>query len=309
MKQTSAGNIIHAILLLLITTAVFGAYILLAAQNHFPQIEPMLNGTAARPFVYRVLPSFFIKIISNVFGFSPYLSAMIIMYISLMGFTYTILALAKLFLPTPYVRSFTLFAPVGLLPFLIYQRHIYDFPTLFFFTLALYFLARNKLGIYILIFTITTLTKETSLFLFIFFLLQFRNIGTKKIIFWSTIQILIYAALRFATIYLFRNNPGGLLESHLYDHFNIYRLYPELAVVLFLLLFTIAGIAVLQTQDKTNFLRNSFIAIGGPTLVLYLVAGMPFEMRIFLEAYPSAFLSIALVSTVFIDRFRGSRET
>lgn len=309
MKQTLTANILYAIVLLLITTAIFGVYILLAAQNHFPQIEPLINGTAVRPFVYRVLPSFIIKIISSVFGFSSYLGAIIVMYLSLMGFSYAIWALAKFFLPTSNARSVTLLAPIGLLPFMIYQRHIYDFPTLLFFTLALYFLARNKLWIYILVFTITTLTKETSLFLLFFFLLQFRNIGIKKIVFWSTIQILIYSTLRFGIIYLFRNNPGALMEFHLTDHLYMYRLYPELGMILFLLLLTTAGTAILQTRDKTNFLRNSLIAIGGPTLVLYFLFGMPFEMRIFLEVYPSTFLSIALTTTALIDRFPARKET
>ena len=303
MKKISTTNILHAFVLVFITTSIFGIYILLAAQNHFPQIEPMINGTAPRPFVYRVLPSFIIKILSNALGISPYLSAIITMYISLIGFSFSILALAQLFLPPLYVRPITLIAPIGLLPFLIYQRHIYDFPILFVFTLALYYLARNNLGMYILMFTIATLTKETSIFLFIFFLIQFKNMRIKKIILWSIAQIFIYSALRLGIIFLFRNNSGTVMESHLYDHLNMYRQYPEFAAILFFLLFATAGIAILQKEDKTNFLRTSLIAIGGPTFVLYLLSGMPFEMRIFLEAYPSAFLSTALTATAFLDRF------
>lgn len=297
MKNISIKNILYALVLLLITTSIFVIYILLSAQNHFPQIEPMINGTAARPFVYRVLPSFIIKILSITLGISSYLSAIIIMYISLIGFSFTLMALAKIFLPLSYASAIALLAPIGLLPFLIYQRHIYDFPTLLVFTLALYFLARNNLGMYILIFTIATLTKETSIFLFVFFLIQFSSIGAKRILLWSAAQIFIYAILRLGTVFLFRNNAGGMMEFHLDDHLNMYRQYPEYTVILFLLLFTIAGTAILQKEDKTNFLRNSAIAIGGPTFVLYLLSGMPFEMRIFLEAYPSTFLSIALTAT------------
>jgi len=300
MKQFSIVNLLHVFVLFLITTAVFGVYILLAIQNHFPQIEPIINGTEARPYVYRVLPSFIVMIISTTFGISPYLSSIIMMYISLIGFSFTILVLARLFLPASHVRSITLFAPIGLLPFLIYQRKIYDFPILFIFTLALYYLAKNNLVKYILIFAIATLTKETSIFLLIFFLLQFRNIGSKNIIFWGILQIFIYSVIRLGVIYLFRNNSGTIIESHLKEHLNTYLQFPELAMILFFILLTTAGTILLKTQDNTNFLRNSLIAIGSPTFILYLLSGMPFEIRVFLEAYPSAFLLIALIATGFI---------
>lgn len=308
MKRIPTGKIFYTFTLLLETTVVFGVYILLATQNHFPQIEPLVNGTAARPFVYRVFPTLLIMLISNISGFSSYLSAIIVMYLSLVGFSYAMWALASFFLPPSSSGVVTLLALGGLLPFLVYQRHIYDFPTLFLFTLALYFLANRRLWLYILVFAITTLTKETSLFLFFFFLLQFRKIGMNKLLYWSMIQICIYSLLRFGIMYLFRNNPGVFIEFHLLDHLYVYRLYPQLTVILFILLMIIAGIAIFENQEKTNFLRNSLIAIGGPTFILYLLFGMPFEMRIFLEAYPSAFLTVAMTAIPLIGRMRARRE-
>jgi NADH:ubiquinone oxidoreductase subunit 6 (subunit J) len=124
---------------------------------------------------------------------------------------------------------------------------------------------------------------------FYFFSAPIQKYRFKKILFWGILQIFIYYVIRLGVIYLFRNNPGTIIESHLKEHLNTYLQFPELAVILFFILLTTAVTILLKTQDKTNFLQNSLNAIGNPTFILYLLFGMPFEIHFFLEAYPSLF--------------------
>lgn len=309
-KQRPAVDFLYTFTLWLITTVVFGLYIWLSTQNHFSQLEPMINGTALRPYVYRVLAPFLIKTLSLLPGISSYSSALIVMYLSLVGFSRTILALAKFFLSARHARTVALLSLVGLIPLLIVQRYIYDFPILFLFTLALYFLAKSDFAKYILTFVFATLSKETSLFLFLFFAIQFRNIERRKFQLLCFIQLVIYLAIRLSLIGLFRDNPGSLAEFHMYDHFTAYLRSPISAIFLFFTIVLIVGIGALHTQSQYDFLRNTLVAIGAPTLFLYFLFGMPFEVRVFLETYPGVFLlaSLATIRWINNDRKTSSKN-
>lgn len=302
MIRKPRGNLLYAFALSILSSAVFVMYILLALQNPFHQLEPMINGTATRPFVYRVLTPILVRIISDVSGASPHLGATFIMYLSLLGFSWSISALAEIFLSPQYSRPFSLLAPVGLVPFVLWQRHIYDFPTLFLFTLALYFLAKRDFGKYLLTFVLATLSKETSLFLTLFFAIQFRKMERRSFLFLVSTQAFVYILIRLALIALFRNNPGSILEFHAYDQLEAILQYPLNATMVLGAIISIIWFGMVYPQDKCNFVRNSLFVTGGPTLLLYFFFGMPFEVRVFLEVYPSIFLMTSLMAISLINR-------
>ncbi len=300
-KFLSISGFLYAFALWLIATIVFGYYIWLASQNHFSQLDPMLEGTAPRPYVYRILAPGIIRILSVVLGITRYNSALLVMYVSLLGFTWTIPAIGKVLISSKNIRIFSLLSPLGLIPFLIEQRHVYDFPTLFLFVLALYFLAKNDCIKYLFVFTLATCSKETSLFLVLFFVLQYRTIERKKFIYLTASQVGIYAVIRWFTIELFRNNPGSLAEFHLSEHFHAYLQSPLSACLLFGAIVGIIWIGIIRIPPEHKFLRNALISSGGPTLLSYFLFGVPFEIRIFLETYPAIFLIFSLQVIRSID--------
>jgi hypothetical protein len=212
------------------------------------------------------------------------------------------LALTRIFLPIKFFKGCALLAPVGLIPFLFEQRHLYDFPTLFLFTLALYYLAKNDLPKYILVFILVTLSKETSLFLVVFFAMQFRKMERRSFLAVVLIQIAIYVFIRGLLMDIYKNNPGRILEFHLYEHLNAYSQHPVYALILFSTIILIMSLGAFISMDKSNFVRNSLSAIGGPALLLYFFFGVPFEVRVFLETYPSIYLTVCLAIVFFIDR-------
>jgi len=291
------NNIRYILALVTISTIVFVFYILLGLQsdqNRFLSLEPMMDGIGPRPFVYRVLTPFIVRVISMAFNIPPLFGALIVMYLSLLGFALTMPSLIKIFLPEGNFLKPSLMAPLGLVPFLLVHRQVYDFPTLFLFTLALFFLAKKNFRGYLPVFIFAVLSKETSLFLLFFFLLQFNGMERKRFIFLAAVQLVFYALIRLALIYVFRDNPGSVVEFHLYEHMGVYLHYWLAALALLASAIGIIYICIMIPLDEANFIRNSIIAIGGPTLILYFFLGMPFEIRIFLEAYPSIFLAVLL---------------
>lgn len=211
-------------------------------------------------------------------------------------------ALSTFFLSSQYSWLFGMLAPLGLFPLLLWQRQIYDFPTLFLHTLALYFLARSDLAKYLLTFVLASLSKETSLFLLIFFAVQFWNIGRKRFLLLMALQIAAYVVIRLTLMVVFWTNPGAPVEFHFWDHVNAYLQNP---IGTFFLLASLAGLAALFTSralGQCSFLRNALATIGGPSLLLYLFFGMPFEVRVFLEAYPSIFLAASFVAISTLSR-------
>lgn len=308
MKQSIKIESLYIFALLMVSSVVYAFYVYLATQNHFSQLEPMIYGTASKPYVYRVLAPIIIRILAGVTNTSPFLMTILIMYLSLIGFSMSMSALVRTFIPSQYFRIWGILAPIGLVPFLFEQRHIYDFPTLFLFTLALYYLAKNDFPKYLLVFVFATLSKETSLFLVIFFIMQFSKIERKRFLPIVFIQIIIYLLIRLSLIMLFRNNLGELLEFHLYEHVSAYIHNPISSIVLFCAIVVIISISIFALDNKANFVRNSLIAIGCPTLCLYFFFGVPFEIRIFLETYPSIYLTICLAVIFFYNRFANVKR-
>jgi hypothetical protein len=308
MKRLSWINFLYTCALLVISSAIFALYIFLAVDNHFSPLAPMINGTAPRPFVYRVLAPFVIRLISDLAPIQPSLGAVLVMYLSMLGFSWSILGLARVFLPQRSAYLFSLLAPVGLIPFLFEQRHIYDFPTLFLFTLALYCLAKGYFGKYAIVFILATLSKETSLFLIAFFAIQFRKIERKRFVRLILFQIVSYGLIHLGLIALFRNNPGSLLEFHLSDHLHSYLQNPIGALILLGVVLGLFGISMLRAIDDSHFARNAFMVIGAPTLLLYFFFGVPFEIRIFLEAYPALFLLITQMLSHILSRHKNEKK-
>jgi hypothetical protein len=162
-------------------------------------------------------------------------------------------------------------------------------------------LAKNDFRKYIVTFVFATFSKETSLLLILFYTIQFWDIRKKDFIYKVFAQGIIYILIRLMFIFFFRNNPGSLMEFHLHDHINAYLQQPLMAIILFVVIIALIVLAGVKIDYKNNFARNLLIAIGGPTLLLYFFFGVPFEVRIFMETYPSIFLLISMVIMHWIN--------
>jgi hypothetical protein len=168
--------------------------------------------------------------------------------------------------------------------------YIYDFSTLFFFSLGLLLMARREWGWFLFIFAIATLNKETTIFLYLVFALYFFNrMPRRNFILLSACQLGLYALIQGIIRFMYRNNPGDALEWHFSDQIPQYTAIAEktplLLVVWGAALIMIAILVAYKWRRKPEFMRIAF-AIFPFFLFLFIFWAYPLEIRDLLEVYP-----------------------
>ena len=159
-------------------------------------------------------------------------------------------------------------------------------PQLFLFTFSLWLLYKRKWRQYLVVFILTTLNKETSIFLSAIFLLYYvKRLDKKTFYSLLSLQVFFYLIIRFSLMWFFRNNPGDIIYPGFFEHMKEYKQHPILLLFTILLFFSILFFIKRNWENKNDFLRSATIV---PVFILplYFWGGMPMEFRVFLEALP-----------------------
>lgn len=221
-----------------------------------------------------------------------YLLASVLMLLSFMGFAHCVAKLTARVCDVPDTGLTQLLlavgALVGLPPFFRYTSFVYDPPQLFLFTLALYFLATNRIRSFFVAFVACCLNKETAVLLIPVcgLTLTSRPFPHRRV--WGTIAGLsiVYVSIKCALAWVFRDNLGSHVEFHFGR--NIQWLaggwtFTDLTVFL-----SVAALVFFHWSEKPAFLRFSFPCVLIPLVVLTLFLGLIDEWRDYYEAYPIA---------------------
>lgn len=165
--------------------------------------------------------------------------------------------------------------------------YIYDFVSLFLFMICFYKIINSKNFSYLFFFALCTYNKETSLFLLLFYvLLNPPKTKTSKIMIF--VQILIYFLIRSILFFSYINNPGKAIEFH-FD-LRLQTLLSPLRLEIFFSNFLIFLLAFAKFKEKPLWIQKGLILF--PIyFILYLIFGIPGEIRVFLDIYPIIFLS------------------
>ena len=302
-------------------------------KNKRASIDGVLNGTASRPFVYRV----FLPVIAN--ALAPVLPAeqaslagekskillgnkffmkqmngrdyprqviiiLALIYLSLIGFAVTMRYFTE---ELGYSPAAQYAAPVilvaGCAIFTTGFGYMYDFPQLFLFSLALLLMYRQKWSWYLLALACATLNKETSIFLYpVFALYFFARLPRRHFFALSAAQLALYGLLRGGLMFIFRNNPGSIVEWHLDDHLTtiheIASKTPLELVYYAAAVLVITALVIYRWKDKPLFLRLA-LTILPVFVVLYFLWGYPLEIRTLLETYP--IVGMLMIPTCFLS--------
>lgn len=300
----------------------------------------MVKGTAYRPFVYRTLLPTTTRIVvaltpeqsatassriveRNVYLRSAfahfhwetsaayaYVVACLLMLLSFMGFAHytSRLCLRACRIDDTYRRRSLLavVALLGLPPFFSYTAFPYDPPQLFLFTLALYLLASQRVLAFALAFGLCCLNKETAVLLILVFAFTSRKQMPRQ----RYLAVLFglvawYLLIRVLVAFVFRNNPGALVEFHLFDH-NLRLLVSEWSFSDLVTCLVLSGLVFARWREKPEFLKVSFLAVFVPLVVLSLFLGYLNEWRGYYEAYPLAF-ALAVDTVSRLDAALGAR--
>ena len=315
-KADRRNDLVFAVLALFNSIWLFFTYLSL---NRIGTLEPAtlaktLEGTAERPYIYRVL----ITLLSQIFApfipvqFTEWLHSapsslqnsfgwlseggyqrqaaviLVLIFISLLGFAFA----EKRFLEVlgagkkeQYVLS--LLAQISILPFSFQFSYYYDLPQILLVTLCFIFLYQEKWFPYILTLAVASLNKETSLFLIaVFFVYYLQKLPRRKFIELLAAQIITYSIIRASLLYLFRDNPGTTVLLTLEGHYKQYTTYPSTLIFTLIFFFLIGFLLARDWKRKHPFLRAT-VVIPVMILILFFTSGMPMEFRVFLDALPA----------------------
>ena len=315
MSVKKAGKVLYWVVVFAVSACVFWIYLSISGSWNFePASFPkMLEGTADRPYVYRLLipviskftawliPSWLIdvsqkapysiKYIINVLGQGKYLReaivAVILMYFSLVGFIFTERSLLKYLEYSPEAEQIIpIVLSIFILPLTLFHGYIYDLPQLFLFTLGLVFLLRKQWHFYLPLLALVTANKETSIFLIVIFALYyFQSLNRKAYFLLLGAQLMVYVLIHGLTLYLYRNNPGNVLLWTGGLQLSEYIHYPITFLVTILFFGIILFLVFKDWQYKPFFLRISF-SVFFMILVLFFVGGREMEFRVFIDILP-----------------------
>ena len=291
----------------------------------------MIYGTAYKPFAYRVLVPWSVRALqaalpSNLLGFlqgdvytalpvvaratdylgwqraylPEYAIALGLAYLALLSFMliYRQLALSLYSADAWLIDAAPLVSLLVLPVFFKRGTHmIYDFVVLFLFTAGVLLLLRERWWGYYALLPIAHLNKETTVLLTLIFLIRFyRRFERRRLLAHLFAQGLIFVAIKGALMLAFRDNAGGLFETHLYENIRLYlRPYWFTTVADVVAIVLLVGY---RYREKPHFLRQC-LWICVPLSGLLFVMGGYAEIRDLYEVYPVAFL-LALQTIAWI---------
>ena len=315
-------NLLFSVLLFVISAMVLGAYLRRGIDGYeICTFHGMIEGSAEKPFVTRMLVPFIIRELSSfvptdvaaksdAFGdrnipelhaktwnirFTELVFAMLIWYASVIGFALVMMKIVRhLYVTnTDTLRIIALASVAGLPVFFKYFSYMYDLPHLMLFTLCLYLCMKQNWKTYLVFLAVTAFSKETAILIPLIFYLFYRNTELPKPAFRKLLaaQAAIFISVRAIIYILFLKNAGEFMEVHIRHNLTLeaYSLSQFLA-------FSFLVISVFAGWNKKPKILKCWLFTLVPLVLPALVFGFVDEYRDYYEAYPA----ILLLSAQFI---------
>ncbi|RPI93357.1 MAG: hypothetical protein EHM40_10115 [Chloroflexi bacterium] len=255
----------------------------------FADLERVAYALEDRPFVYRLLVPSLARVLEKLTGIPAVPCMIFLVVLSSVGLFYSLLYLYTAF--SAHREPAGMFAFVGCeltFMWILIGVKVYDIATAMFFALALALLARRKFNSYYVLFLIASLNRETTFLLTLFFSVYFFNRMPRRHYFFGLLyQGLAYTVVKITTMILYRDVPGTVLSLNPVGVLRGYVDQPVwFAVLLFVFFCLFLVIAIWQWNAKPGFLRAAFITLFPALLLLHILMGYPYEIRVFAEVFP-----------------------
>jgi hypothetical protein len=257
--------------------------------------EQIIELDLAKPFSFRVLIPLGARALAGI-GLSPWLSIALLVSASALGLFFACYYLARVSgvsaEPAPLLAFL---ASVGTYLFILSDGKVYDLATAGFFALSLGLLERRKLLPYFILFPLITLNRETSFLLILFFAVFFwRKLPLSHYLLGLAYQAGIFGAIRILLSSALADRPGLPFWIRPLEIFAEYSARPLASFSLIFCALFIIYILSRNWEKKPAFLRIALLTMGPALLLLHLIAGMAFELRVFAELAPAVFFLAVL---------------
>lgn len=186
----------------------------------------------------------------------------------------------------------------------------YDVPAVFFTTLGLLLMAQRRFTLYLAVFTLATLNRETSVFLTLAFVLTLWDaLPRRRFAVLVASQIAIWLALRGFLSWMFALNPGHPVEWHYTTNWNalthLFSAPPTLALASAMVaLVGMWAIGAATRRFQPAFLRRAS-GVFWPFMASMSIVGVLSETRLYSELIP-ILLAPALIGILNLTRARTS---
>jgi len=167
---------------------------------------------------------------------------------------------------------------------LLRLSHIYDFGVLLFVSLLLLCLEYRRHALFCVVLALACLNKESAIiYILAFAMVNLRRLPFRRNVTYCAVQVasfvIVYGGVRF----LFRNNPGQGLELYLLPQISFFTEKYTLAFVLWTL--PLFALVFYDFPRKNSTLQGASIVLL-PWLALYIIGGVPREIRVIFEVLP-----------------------
>lgn len=276
-------------------------------------LAALTNYSASKPFQYRVLMPWLANLLLKL-GFPPFNSILgtfkvletISVFSIILSFRYYI----SLFVNNKTIVSFLAFSILYILPFnfllprIIPVYYPYDMPSIFFFTLGLIFMYRQKWIAYYAVFVFATFNRETTSFLtFIYLFTSIRRERPNRVFLHCCAQFIIWVIIKAVLFKLFYCNPGQNGFEWFHMNSDITHLSTNISFLLYFrnypfffsnLGFIWIPVFFYYRLIKIEFVQRSLLVIF-PFFIGMMFVGNIFEIRIFGELIPVFLMAFLLI--------------
>jgi hypothetical protein len=243
-----------------------------------------------RPYIYRQFVPLAAGLISRLSGVNIHHSVVTIVFLCSTAYVFSSYELYRSFhrKSSPQEAARFVLGNVAVLFLIIgHPKHTYDVPTALFFTLALGWLQRGRFARYACLYPLICLNRETAFLLTLLFAIYFiRRLDVRTYRLYLMYQVLIYGIIRVLLVYSFADVPGLPFWFRPLENLSLYASAPVKTQLFLLATLLIAWIVSMKWSRAPSLMRVAFAVFTPALVIMYLVAGVTFEIRVFVELLP-----------------------
>jgi hypothetical protein len=236
-----------------------------------------------KPFVYRQLVPALVEIVPFQTHVSQFVvqSLFCVLLGMLMLYIYENERKPSVYGDAAVVASYAgVFAVIIVLGFHTYIKKDYDIPTAFLFTLIFYLWTKEKYALTIPLFALSCINRETTIIIVpVLFLLRVKwHIHIYQVAVWIGVNTITHEA--------FSDSAGSSALIRPVENILAYTGNPAATIVMSL----VATVVVVMFMKNATRQFKTFMLLLPVLFALHIVAGYPYEIRVFAEVLPILFL-------------------